>query len=225
MLTFHVITLFPEVVESYTSQSILGKAQESGRIAVRTYNPMDYTTPRTPGALPQRVDARPYGGGPGMVVRAEPVMEAVREAVGRKRNVGYIHLKPRAEHFTTAMASRMAEESRLETGAIKDIVIFCGRYEGIDSRIEEMFPGRAISIGDYVLTGGEIPAMVIIDSTSRQLPGVLGDQDSLEEGRLAAGKYYTRPETITHKGKKYSIPEVLRQGNHKEIEQWRADNA
>lgn len=225
MLTFHVISIFPEVVEHYVRESILGKAQDAGRIKVMTYNPMDYTTPRTKGALPQRVDARPYGGGPGMLLRAEPIIAAVGDAVGRKRNVGYIHFKPRAEQFSTDMASQMAQESLLSKGAVKDIVIICGRYEGVDSRIEEMFPGRVLSIGDYVLTGGEIPAMVVIDAVSRQLPGVLGDRESLEEGRVAAGKYYTRPETIVHKGTRYRIPEVLREGNHKAIEQWRKENS
>ncbi len=225
MIHFHVISLFPEVVEDYCQVSILGKAQMNGLMRVSVYNPKDHTNPRTKGALPQRVDDKPYSGGPGMVLRLEPVIACVEQAVGRKRNVGYIHFKPRAEAFCTSMARAIVGESRLSKGAIRDIVIFCGRYEGIDSRIEEIFPGRIISMGDYVLTGGEIPAMSFIDTVSRQISGVLGDADSREEERTAAGKYYTRPESITFRTKTYQVPRVLLDGNHKEIEEWRKGNS
>ncbi len=186
---------------------------------------MDYTEDSKYGKLPRRVDDKPYAGGPGMVVRAEPVMAAIKAAIGRKRNYGVVHFAPRAEKFTTEIAKQIAQESLLKKSAITDLVIVCGRYEGIDSRINEMYPGRTLSIGDYVLTGGELPAMVVIDSVTRQLPGVLGDTDSREEQRIAAGKYYTRPEVIKHKGKTYSVPRVLLQGDHKKIEQWRRDNS
>ena len=221
MLHFHLISLFPESIRPYGESSILGKARKKKLIRISYYNPIDYTTPRSRGALPQRVDDRPYAGGPGMLIRPEPVIKAINQAVGRKRNVGYIHFKPRAEVFTTLMAQTIAGESRLKRGAIKDVVLICGRYEGIDSRIEEIFPGRILSIGDYVLTGGELPAMVVIDSVARQLPGVLGDDYSREETRLAAGVYYTRPESLTYRGKEYCVPKVLVQGNHAHIEEWR----
>lgn len=224
MLRFHLISIFPDTVRSYCDSSILGRAQDKKLIGINYYNPMDYTAPRTPGALPRRVDDKPYAGGPGMVMRAEPIIQAVEAAIGRKRNVGFIHFKPRSEPFTTDMAQTIMKESRLRKGAIKDIVIICGRYEGIDSRIEEIFPGRTLSVGDYVLTGGEIPAMIVIDTVSRQLPGVLGDYESLEEGRDAPGWYYTRPERIYHRGHSYSVPEVLVSGNHANIKEWRKNN-
>lgn len=225
MLHFHVITLFPDSIQPYVGSSIIGRAQKNGLVQVSLYNPMDYSHPKHQGSLPQRIDDKPYGGGPGMVMRVEPIIQAVKDAVGRKRNVGYIHFKPRAEQFTTQMAATIAQEAQLVIGSIKDIVIFCGRYEGIDSRIEEMFPGRVISMGDYVLTGGELPAMSLIDCVSRQLPGVLGDEESREESRNAPGKYYTRPEVIKHKGKTYRVPEVLLEGNHAKIEEWRKNNS
>jgi len=222
---FHVITLFPKTVELYTSESILGRAIKSGQVQVTTYNPLDFAEKSKNGKLPRRVDDKPYAGGPGMVLRTEPIMRAISTAVGRKRNVGFIHFAPRAEKFTTELAKQIAGESQTKKGAIKDVVIVCGRYEGIDSRINEMFPGRELSIGDYVLTGGELPAMVVIDSVARQLPGGLGDGDSREEERIAAGKYYTRPETIVYKKKKYDVPRVLVEGNHAKIEEWRKNNS
>ena len=225
MIRFHVITLFPEIVETYCTTSILGKAQKKGLVSVAVYNPKDHTLPRTRGALAQRVDDKPYAGGPGMVLRLEPVVACVHQAVGRKRNVGFIHFKPRAEFFTTTMAQTIVGESKLNRGAIRDIVMFCGRYEGIDSRIEEIFPGRIVSMGDYVLTGGELPALSVIDSVSRQIPGVLGDECSREEERVAAGKYYTRPESFSYRGTTYDVPKVLLEGNHKEIEKWRSNNS
>ena len=185
---------------------------------------MDYTEQSVNGGLPRRVDDKPYGGGPGMVVRAEPVMRAIQAAIGRKKNVGVVHFAPRAEKFTTDVARHIAGESQAKKGAVKHVVIVCGRYEGIDSRIEEMFPGRVLSVGDYVLTGGEIPAMIVIDSVARQIPGVLGDGDSREEERVAAGKYYTRPEKITYKKSVYSVPSVLTEGDHAKIEKWRGEN-
>jgi len=222
---FHIISLFPRTVELYTSESILGRAINSGKLKVSVYNPMDFAEESKKGKLPRRVDDKPYAGGPGMVLRAEPIIRAVEEAIGRKRNVGFIHFAPRAEKFTTDIAKQIAGESQLKKRAIKDVVIICGRYEGVDSRINEIFRGRELSIGDYVLTGGELPAMVVIDSVARQLSGVLGDSDSREEERIAAGKYYTRPETVQYKGKKYEVPKVLVEGNHKKIEEWRKNNS
>lgn len=221
MITFHLITLFPDSIRAYAQYSILKRAQDTDLISIKFYNPMDYTSVRSEGALPQRVDAKPYGGGPGMVIRAEPIIAAVKDAVGAKRNVEYIHFAPHSKAYTNKDAQIHVDASLKKTGAIKDIVIFCGRYEGIDSRIEEIFPGRKYSIGQYVLTGGELPAMIVVDTITRRIPGVLGDYESLEEERSAPTKYYTRPSTIHHKGNKYEVPKVLQDGNHAEIEKWR----
>jgi tRNA (guanine37-N1)-methyltransferase len=150
-----------------------------------------------------------------MVVRAEPVIKAVSKAIGRKKDALIIHLAPRSELFTNKVAFDIAHNKK-----IKDIVIICGRYEGIDSRVEEAFPGVKYSIGDFVLTGGEIAAMVIIDTITRQIDGVLSDGDSREEKREASGKYYTRPEILVFKKKKLKVPDVLLSGNHAEIQKW-----
>ena len=221
-MNYHVITIFPKTIDTYVSESILGRAISSKKISVTTYNPMDYLEDSKFGKLKRRVDDKPYGGGPGMVLRAEPVMKALSKAIGRKSKVLVVHFAPRASMFTTAEAKKFA--GQYVSKEIKDIVFICGRYEGIDSRIEEMFPGVRYSIGDYVLTGGELPALVMIDSISRQLPGILGDPDSREEERISASSYYTRPESITHKGTQYDVPQVLTSGDHKKIDEWRASH-
>ena len=224
MITFHIISLFPDSIKPYTEHSIIKRAVESKKISLRWYNPMDYTHPRTSTSLPQRVDDKPYGGGPGMIIRAEPIIAAVKDAVGRKRKVRYIHFAPNAKHFTNSEAEMIVQESESKTSAIRDVVIICGRYEGIDSRVEDIFPGEVYSIGDYVLTGGEIPALVVIDSVTRRIPGVLGSSESIEEERIAPGKYYTRPQVLTHGKKKFEVPQVLVEGDHAKIEKWRKEH-
>lgn len=218
-MNFHIITLFPESITGYTSHSILGRAQANKKIKVQTYNLLDYLEDSPYGKLKKRVDDKPFGGGPGMLIRAEPVIRALKDVIGRKKYVQVVHFAPSGTPFSTTMAKKIAHQAK--TKKIKDIVFICGRYEGIDSRIEEMFPGMKISIGDYVLTGGELPALVMIDSISRQLPGVLGDPDSREEERTASSKYYTRPEEIIYKNKKYAVPKVLLSGDHRKIDEWR----
>ncbi len=221
-MNFHVISLFPDSMRGYLSESILKRAQSEQIITVSFYNPMDYTEKSPKGALQRRVDDKPYGGGPGMVIRAEPVIRAVRDAIGRKRKVQIVHFAPRGKLFSTKMARVFA--TKYLSKEIKDVVLICGRYEGIDTRIEEVFPGMKVSVGEYVLTGGELPALIMIDSITRQLPGALGDPNSREETRISATKYYTRPESFTHKGESYNVPKVLLSGNHKDIDKWREEN-
>ena len=206
---FHLITLFPDAFESYLRESIIGRAIRDGRISVSYYNPREYTTDKH-----RSVDDKPYGGGPGMVMQAEPVIKAIASAKGRKKKVRIILTSARGEQFSNQYAAKLASEA-------KHVIIVCGRYEGIDARVREVFAMDEISIGPYVLTGGELPAMVMMDTISRQVPGVLGDPDSLEESRAASGAVYTRPEQFRYKGKEYRVPEVLRSGDHKEIEEWR----
>ncbi len=223
-MNFHVITLFPEVCEAYTNSSILGRAQktEKGKgakhrgkkIEVRYYNPRDFAKNKH-----QKTDDRPYGGGPGMVMYAEPILRAWDKAVGRKKDqkkVKVLIMSPRGKKFDQEYAKKLSEK-------FNDVVLISGRYEGIDSRVKKILKAEEVSTGDYVLTGGELPALTIIDSVSRQVPGVLGTFESLEDERVSSGEMYTRPEVLEYKKKKHKVPPVLLGGNHAEIEKWRLE--
>ncbi len=151
-----------------------------------------------------------------MVMRAEPILKAV-EAVFKKiksKKVLVINFIPTAEKFTTSFAKNISKK-------YTDIILICGRYEGIDARVDKILKTKKFSIGDYVLTGGELPAMVLIDSISRQIHGVLHKFESLEEERVSSSEVYTRPEKLVHKGKSYKVPKVLLSGNHKKIDEWK----
>lgn len=222
---FHVITLFPEICRAYTDASILGRAQkvEKGKgakvkgkqIDVSYYNPRDFSNDKH-----KKVDERPYGGGPGMVMIAEPILKAWQKAVGGKTSslkagkVKTLIMSPRGTVFTNSIAKQWADD-------YDHLVLISGRYEGIDARVQEILDAEEVSVGDYILTGGELPALTIIDSVSRQIPGVLGTFDSLEDDRVTEGVTYTRPDVLVYKKKKYPVPEVLLNGNHAEIEKWR----
>lgn len=187
------------------------------KISVSYYDPRDYSTGNH-----RKVDNKPYGGGPGMVMMAEPVLKAWQKAVGRKtkaiseKKVKTLIMSPRGKVFTQKLAKDYAKK-------YDHLVLISGRYEGIDGRVKTALKAEEISVGDYILTGGELPALTIIDSVSRQVPGVLGDIDSLEDDRNTNGETYTRPETIEFKKKKFKVPQVLLDGNHKEIEKWRSE--
>ena len=221
-MQFHVITLFPEVCRAYTDASVLGRAQKTDKgrgakhrgrkIEVKYYNPRDYTKDKH-----RKVDDKPYGGGPGMVMKAEPVIRAWEKAVGRKQDkkkVKTLVMSPRGTVFTQDLAKEYAKK-------YDHIVLISGRYEGIDARVLSALKAEEVSVGDYILTGGELPALAIIDATARQIPGVLGDIESLEDDRATTGESYTRPEVIEYKKKKYKVPEVFLKGNHAEIEKRR----
>lgn len=225
---FHVITLFPEVCQTYTDASILGRAQkvEKGKgakvkgkqITVSYYNPRDFSADKH-----KKVDERPYGGGPGMVMMAEPILKAWAKAVGtkpaalKKGKVKTLIMSPRGTVFTNVIAKEYAKK-------YDHMVLISGRYEGIDARVKEILNAEEMSVGDYILTGGELPALAIIDATSRQIEGVLSTHASLEDERVTEGVTYTRPEVLMHKKKKYPVPEVLLGGNHAEIEKWRKND-
>ncbi len=217
-MTFHVVTLFPTSLDSYINESILARAQKDKLIKIKFYNPRDFVKPTKSQKANEnpylRVDHKPYGGGPGMIIQAEPIIKVLSKILSKIKKVKIIHLSPSGEKFTTEYAKYAAKK-------YKDIIIICGRYEGIDARIKKIFKGDEISVGDYVLTGGELPAMIMIDCISRQIPGVLGDIASLEESRAASADVYTRPEVIKYKSRNYKVPEVLLSGNHKLIEEWR----
>ena len=211
MMHFHLITLFPESVEGYFNASMLKRAQQDKKIRVSYYNPRDFTKDKH-----KRVDQKPYGGGPGMVLEAESVLKAASKAIGRKnrKDVEVVFFSPSGTQFTQAHAQTLASER-------KHIVFLCGHYEGIDARVVEILGATPMSIGPYVLTGGELPAAVVADAVTRHVPGVLGNAESLEDSRVASPDVYTRPEVLKWKGKTYPVPEVLLSGHHKNIEAWK----
>lgn len=215
-MTFHVITIFPEMFDSYLKESIIGRAIDNKKISIRFYNPRDFI--KAPKNNYKPVDDRPYGGGPGMVMRAEPILKAVESVLKKLKAKSYklkaIIFSPSGKKFDTAYAKNSVKK-------YTDIVLISGRYEGIDARVQKILKAEEISVGDYVLTGGELPAMVLIDSISRQIPGVLGKYDSLEEERVSSSEVYTRPEVLKYKNKIYKVPKVLLSGNHKLIDEWK----
>lgn len=224
---FHVITLFPESFDSYITESIIGRAIKNKLIKISFYNPRDFVTGKykkvwPDGNVSRIVDDRPYGGGPGMVMRAEPVLKAVEKAQKKiaakktktKPKVKIIFFSPSGKLFDTDYAKQTTKK-------YTDVIMISGRYEGIDARVQKILKSEDVSIGNYVLTGGELPAMVLIDCMSRQVEGVLGNFDSREEERVSSSEFYTRPEVLEWKGKKYKIPEILKSGDHKKIEEWK----
>ena len=215
-MNFHLITIFPEICQAYTDASVLGRAQKTDKgkgakvrgkkITINYYNPRDYTNDKH-----KKVDDRPYGGGPGMVMKAEPILKAWEKAVGRKKSkVKTLIMSPRGQKFDQKMAK--------ELSSYEHVVLISGRYEGIDTRVKDILKAEEVSVGDYVLTGGELPALTIVDATAREIPGVLGTHESLEDQRISSGEMYTRPEVFSFKKKKYLVPEVFLKGDHKAIE-------
>ena len=209
MTNFHIITLFPESIRGYLDSSILGRAQKDKKIKISYYNPRDFTKDKH-----RRVDQKPYGGGPGMVLEALSVIKAAEKAIGRKKEVLVVFFSPGGVQFTNTLARTYIKKH-------KHIVFICGHYEGIDARVKKILKAKEISVGPYVLTGGELPAALMIDVMARQIPGVLGKYESLEEERVSNKDVYTRPEVFEYKGKKYRVPKVLLSGHHKKIEEWK----
>lgn len=212
-MNFHVLTLFPEMIRQGMNTSIIGRAIASGLLSVDSVNIRDFAFNKH-----QKVDDYPYGGGAGMLMQAEPVYlawESIKEKIGYKPRV--IYLTPQGKVFNQKMAKEFAAE--------KDLVFLCGHYEGIDERVLEEVVTDYVSIGDYVLTGGELPAMVMMDSISRMVPGVLTNKESGEtesfSGNLLEYPQYSRPEDWH--GKK--VPPVLMSGHHANIEAWRREQS
>ena len=226
MIRYHLISLFPESTSSYLNESILARAVENKIISFNYYNPRDFVKPKKSQKGKEKpyiqVDDRAYGGGPGMVIKAEPIAKAIDKALKfAKKKKDFtkeliVFLSPSGEQFSNDSATKIAEK-------YSDIIFICGRYEGIDARVKKIFKMKDYSVGPFVTTGGELPAMIMIDSISRQIPGVLGKFNSREEGRIASKDVYTRPEIMEYAGKKYRVPKVLLSGNHKKIDGWRAD--
>lgn len=209
---FGVITLFPDMFDAITGSGMTGRAVSQGLIRVETWNPRDFTEDNY-----RRVDERPYGGGPGMVMLIEPLAKAIVAAKARAAELDIdapvIYLSPQGQRFDEAATKQLAHHQGL--------ILLCGRYEGVDERLIERLVDAEWSIGDYVLSGGELPAMVIIDAISRRIEGVLGDKQSAEQDSFVSGlldcPHYTRPEIYDGE----AVPAVLLSGNHAQIQRWR----
>jgi tRNA (guanine37-N1)-methyltransferase len=213
---FDILTLFPDIFESVFNESIVKRAREAGLVSIAAHNIRDYATDKH-----HMTDDTPYGGGGGMIMKPEPIFRAVESILdleeGQGPEVPVILLSPQGRTFTQSVARELSRHPHL--------VLICGHYEGVDERVRQFLASDEISIGDYVLTGGEIPALVIVDAVTRLVPGVLGDpsatfEDSHAEGLLEY-PHYTRPQVF----RGYPVPEVLLSGNHAEIVRWRRQEA
>ena len=208
-MKFDIITIFPKIFDSYFGESILKRAQKKGLIEIGVHDLRQWTSDKH-----RSVDDSPYGGGPGMVMKVEPIFKAVAALKKLKVKKRVILFSARGKQFTQADARRLAEYDQL--------ILICGRYEGVDERVAEHIADEELSVGNFVLTGGEIPAMIVVDTVSRLIPGVLGKKESLIEESFDKEGYteyaqYTRPE----KFKTWKVPEILLGGNHAEIKKWR----
>ena len=211
-----IITIFPEVCKPYLDSSILGIAQEKGKLEIHLHNLRDYTLDKH-----RKVDDRPFGGGPGMILTPEPVFRAVeaikQTADGRRQTAKVILLTPQGKTLNQKLAEKLSKR--------KHLILICGRYEGVDERVRESLVDEEISIGDYILSGGELAALVLTDSLARLLPGVLGHKDSnVRESfsdNLLEYPQYTRPADF----RGLRVPQVLLSGDHKKIEEWRKHQA
>ena len=207
-----VVTLFPEMIRQAAAYGIQGRAIERGLLELETWNPRDYSEDRHGG-----VDDRSYGGGPGMVMQVQPLRAAIRAARSTGSAAPVIYLSPQGRRFD--------QQKALELAGLERLVLVTGRYEGIDERVIEMDVDEELSIGDYVLSGGELPALVVLDAVTRLLPGALGDEDSAQNDSfmdvLLDYPHYTRPEEIDG----LRVPDVLIGGNHSLIDRWRRKQA
>ncbi len=215
MIIFDIITIFPSIFDSYLKESLISRAQKLKLIKIKTHNLRDFTIDSH-----QTVDDRPFGGGLGMVLKIEPIYKAVRK-IQKLKNSKIILFTPRGEKFNQKMAYKLSK--------LDQIIFICGRYEGVDQRVAEKIADMEVSIGDYDLMGGELPAMVCIEAISRLVPGVIGKKELLKERVTKSGGFieyaqYTRPEVFKVKGKSYQVPKVLLSGDHKKIEAWKSQH-
>ena len=207
-MKFSVVTIFPQIIWANLEFGILGKAIDKEKIEVSTYDPRDYSKSPT-----KRVDDKPFGGGSGMVMEAGPIIKAVKEAKKKSIDAHVIYLSPQGKLFNQEKAKELADKS--------NIILISGRYEGVDQRVVDHIVDEEISIGDYVLSGGEIASLILIDSISRQIEGVVGDFQSVEDDSLYDGllkhPQYTRPEESEYG----VVPKILLSGNHESIRSWK----
>lgn len=207
-----VVTLFPEMIRERAAYGIQGRAIDNGLLALETWNPRDYSEDRH-----RAVDDRPYGGGPGMVMQVQPLRSAIQQAQAVDVPAPVIYLSPQGAKFDQDRARALA--------GLERFILVAGRYEGIDERLIELEVNEELSVGDYVLSGGELPALIVIDAVTRLLPGALGDADSAQQDSFMDGlldyPHYTRPEEIEG----LPVPAVLTGGNHADIRRWRCKQA
>ena len=212
-MRFDIITIFPKIFDSYFGESIVKRAREKKIVEINVHNLRDYSVNKH-----HNIDDTPYGGGAGMVMQVEPIYRAVADIQKANLKTRTILFSAKGKRYKQKDAKRLSEYDQL--------IFVCGRYEGVDERVAEFVVDEEISIGDFVLTGGEIPAMLVVDSVTRLLPGVLGnDQSAIEESHSEEGylefPQYTKPEKFL----KWEVPSVLLSGNHGEIERWRKENS
>ncbi|MFA5767515.1 MAG: tRNA (guanosine(37)-N1)-methyltransferase TrmD [Candidatus Paceibacterota bacterium] len=222
MLSFDIITIFPEIFDSYFKESLIKRALEKKLLKVKVHNLRKWASDKH-----KTVDDRPFGGGIGMVMKVEPIYKAVTALKGggkdrSSKKTKVILFTPRGKKFNQAMATRLSK--------MEHLILICGRYEGVDERVAKHIADEEISIGDYVLMGGELPAMVLLETTARLVPGVLGKPQLLKE-RITKEKgfieypQYSRPEVFSpRRGVKWKVPEVLMSGDHKKIGEWKKQN-
>lgn len=226
-MTFHIFTIFPGIFSSYFNESILKRAQEKKLIKIKIYDIRKFAEDKH-----RTTDDRPYGGGAGMVMKAEPIAKTVGSVfkkIGKKAKIKIIIFSAKGKQFNQKTAFDLSKR-------YTDIFMICGRYEGIDERLRRILKAEEISVGPYVLTDGEIPAMVVVSSVSRLIPGVIRFESLQEESFFGAAlkeeknglleyPQYTRPEILSFGGKKYRVPKVLLSGSHKKINEWRKKNS
>lgn len=230
-MRFDIVTIFPELIDSYAHESILGRAQKAKKVQVVAHDLREYTSDKH-----NTVDDTPYGGGPGMLLKVEPFYKCLTKLLrvsGKKSLAEFKRIKKEKGVRVVLMSARGArfdqQAARSMAKKHKRVVLLCGRYEGVDERVMQLVD-EEISVGDYVLTGGELPALTVVDAVSRLVPGVLGKMVSSEQESHSRKGYlehphYTRPEVVEMFGRQYSVPEVLLSGDHKRIEEWREEES
>jgi tRNA (guanine37-N1)-methyltransferase len=217
MIKFDIITIFPEIFKSYLAESLIARAQAKKLIKINVHNLRKWTNDNH-----KTVDERPFGGGLGMVLKVEPIYKAVKQ-IKKDKKVKVILFTPRGKQFNQKLANKLSK--------LDQIIFICGRYEGVDQRVAKKIADMEVSIGDYDLMGGELPAMVAIETISRLVPGVLGKPALLKERITKTGGFieyaqYTRPENFSpKKGINWKVPKVLLSGNHKKIEEWKKNHS
>ncbi|MCX6736929.1 MAG: tRNA (guanosine(37)-N1)-methyltransferase TrmD [Candidatus Parcubacteria bacterium] len=211
-MIFDIVTIFPEAFTSYFNTSILRMAQLKKKIRIRIHNLRRWTDDKH-----QTVDDRPFGGGPGMVMKIEPIYKAISYLKKMKDKPYVVLFSAKGKIFDQALAQRLSKKKRL--------ILICGHYEGVDERVAQYLADEEISVGKYVLTGGEIPAMILVDAVSRLLPGVIKkeslEEESFKDGQETEYPQYTRPAVFKVGKKNWSVPKVLLSGDHKKISDWR----
>ncbi len=226
-MNFHIITIFPKIFDSYFSESIIKRASEKNIINLNVYNLRDWTTDKH-----KRIDDTPYGGGAGMLMQIKPLYESIKDIklkINDKKTIKNEKIEIKTILLSAKGSKWNQQRAQIFSKEYTDIILICGRYEGVDERIN-YFIDKEISIGDFILTGGEIGALTLVDSISRLLPGVLGNKKSaISESHSIVGRLeypqYTKPEIFKVNGKDYRVPKILLSGNHKEIENWKKTNS